>query len=137
MRPSHYCRSLLVLFVVCTIFGCGRSGPERFNVSGKVTFQGQPVPAGTISFLPDGGKGNKGPAGFAYIDNGYYDTSRRGKGTCGGAQIAVISGFSGKVVPGSEASNLGQQLFPAYRVNFELSPETTTKDFDVPASRRR
>ena len=31
---------------------CGPGGPEKASVSGKVTYQGKPVPKGTISFVP-------------------------------------------------------------------------------------
>jgi len=30
---------------------CGRSGPEMARVSGTVTYQGKPVPKGTVSFV--------------------------------------------------------------------------------------
>ena len=29
--------------------GCGKEGPKRYEISGKVTFNGAPLPAGTIS----------------------------------------------------------------------------------------
>ena len=38
--------------------GCGEAGPARYHVSGKVTFNGQPVPAGQIVFEPDPTAGN-------------------------------------------------------------------------------
>ena len=31
---------------------CGRTGPEMASVSGKVTYKGQPITQGTISFQP-------------------------------------------------------------------------------------
>ena len=37
--------------------GCGPGGPQKGSVSGKVTYKGQPVPKGTITFVataPDG-----------------------------------------------------------------------------------
>lgn len=30
--------------------GCGKSGPEKYPVTGKVTYQGQPVGEGTVQF---------------------------------------------------------------------------------------
>ena len=44
--------SLLVLAVAAA--GCGGDGANR--VSGKVTFNGKPLPAGKIYFTPDGAK---------------------------------------------------------------------------------
>lgn len=54
------------------IAGCGTAayeGPPRFAVSGKVTFNGEPVHGGTISFVPENDKNR--PAGGP-IENGAY-----------------------------------------------------------------
>lgn len=32
------------------VVGCGKSGPEKYPVTGKMTFQGQPVGEGTVQF---------------------------------------------------------------------------------------
>lgn len=43
---------------VCTFMllsGCGSSGPERVNVTGTVTFKGEPIENGAIEFIPTGG----------------------------------------------------------------------------------
>jgi hypothetical protein len=126
---------LAAILLACTMLGCGNRGASRFDVSGKVTFQGKLVPAGKILFLPDTEKGNSGPAGAAEIRDGVYNTAKKGKGTSGGPQLVVISGYDGKAVPGDEM-NIGKQLFPEYRTSVDLPRETTTKDFDVPAARR-
>ncbi|MCS7304108.1 MAG: hypothetical protein NZ602_03235 [Thermoguttaceae bacterium] len=36
--------------------GCGQKGPQTYPVSGTVTFDGQPIPEGRISFVPEDGK---------------------------------------------------------------------------------
>lgn len=41
--------TLLSAMLVCS--GCGPSGPTKHLVSGKVTFDGQPVPDGDIVFI--------------------------------------------------------------------------------------
>jgi hypothetical protein len=41
---------------LCT--GCGSSGPTRHEVTGAVTFDGQPVNDGVIQFLPQDGQGS-------------------------------------------------------------------------------
>jgi len=55
-RPSIF---VLVLAIVASLAapGCGRSGPELAPVSGKVTYNGKPVPRGTITFSTDDPKG--------------------------------------------------------------------------------
>lgn len=121
---------LLAMFCV-TGAGCGPGvdpGPERFDLSGKVTFKGSPLPAGKITFTPNG---IKGPAGFATIENGQYDTSSTGKGTVGGPHIVSIEGYDGKE---TEAKPFGDPIFAPHSEEMDLPKETTTKDFEVPAS---
>jgi hypothetical protein len=43
--------ALAAAAVALTPLGCGSSGPEMASVSGKVTYQGKPVPKGTIAFV--------------------------------------------------------------------------------------
>ena len=124
----------LALVTACLLIGCGRGdGPPRFDVSGKVTFGGQGVPAGRIQFQPDTSRGNQGPSGHAVITDGQYDTSLAGKGTVGGPHVVVISGFDGRPVPEAELAH-GRPLFPEHRTTAELPKAATTLDFDVPAT---
>jgi hypothetical protein len=57
--------------------GCS-SGPAVQHLSGKVTFNQQPVPAGRVFFLPDPTKANTGPGGFAEIKDGVFNTRTQG-----------------------------------------------------------
>jgi len=49
--------------------GCGQKGPASYPVFGTVTLDGQPIPEGRISFIPEGGKAapDSGP-----IQNGKF-----------------------------------------------------------------
>jgi hypothetical protein len=119
--------------------GCGQKG-GTYHVSGSVTFNGNPVPAGKIYFMPDNSKGNSGATGYANIVDGKYDTAADGgKATVGGAMIVRIEGFD----PSSQAPNdkkdtsgeeVAKTLFPTHQTTVDLPKEKTTKDFDVPAS---
>ena len=40
--------------------GCGSGLPERGKVTGKVTFNGKPVPEGTVTFYPQTGRSASG-----------------------------------------------------------------------------
>ena len=121
-----------VLVLSCLLSGCQKDdGPQRFDVSGKATFGGMPVPVGRIRFEPDAYQGNHGPAGFATIKHGEHNTQQTGRGTVGGRQIVVIIGFDGKTDPTKEMA-AGAPLFPEYRTTADLPQETTTVDFDVP-----
>src|SRR5207245_327431 len=86
---------------------------------GKVTFNGKPLPAGRIFFLPNAAKGNSGRGGFADIKDGAYDTRHKGGPTPGGALIVRIDGFDGKTTPDNP---VGQAQFLGYEVQVEVGP---------------
>ena len=114
--------------------GCGKDGMELHDVSGSVTFQGQPVPAGTVMFQPDASKGVSGPAGLAIIRDGKYDTSAEGgKGVVGGSHLVRIIGLDGKNV--DDMSPEGAPLFPDYEATVDLPKEDSVQDFEVPGKR--
>lgn len=135
------CSSLAVIFAGCG----GGDSVEAYHLSGKVTFDGKPIPTGQIYFMPDTNKGNSGPAGFAKITDGVYDTSLEGgKPQVGGAMIVKIEGMSsvdqsagGADDDSAEAEAMEevtlQALFPTFQMEAELPKEEDTKDFDVPA----
>jgi len=118
------------------LLGCGgKSGPTRYDLSGAATFQGKPIPYGTISFRPDTSRGNSGPGGFVQIREGQYETES-GKGTVGGPHVLTISGFAQLpgATPGAEGA---PQLFSPYEMKIDLPKEDTTRDIEVPVSPRR
>ena len=56
-RPCiNFTRCLCLLASLCCVScgGCGPSGPEQFALSGEVTYDGQPVPMGSVGFIPEG-----------------------------------------------------------------------------------
>lgn len=111
-------------------FGCGGdSGPRRYQVSGTVTFNGGPVPTGTVTFEPDVAQGNRGPAGYADIVNGRYTTHR---GAVGGPHVVKILGAKATTVETEDT-----ELFPAYRTTHDLPRKNCVVDFEVPASASR
>ncbi|MFM1904584.1 MAG: hypothetical protein RLZZ440_2484 [Planctomycetota bacterium] len=128
-----FVRIALVCAAVIAI-GCGSSGPVRYDVSGTVTFDGQPVPVGTITFVPV--SGNTGPGGSAGIEGGRFDTAATGKGPTGGPHVAIITGFDGKTVGGIEKVQEGSPLFIDYREEVDLPREKAVRDFTVPGSAR-
>ena len=67
---------------VLTLVGC--SEPKTAKVSGSVTFDGKPLPAGTISFLSEKG----GAAVVGAIDDGRYVIAQV---PIGPVQIAVVT----------------------------------------------
>jgi hypothetical protein len=114
------------------LVGCGGDGGNR--VSGKVTFKGEPVPAGTIYFKPDGAKGNSGQAGFAAISNGTYDTSAAGGQSAPmGAVIVEVEGIDPNPPQGVDADVTTTLLFSGFTKQIELPAGSSVQDIDVPA----
>jgi hypothetical protein len=125
------CAALVLLGSL--LLGCGNS--KLSHVSGKVTFQGQPVPAGKVYILPDGAKGNTGAAGFADIKDGAYDTRLPGgQAAPPGAVIFAVEGINPVPPPNASPDVTTTVLFPRYEVPGELTPSANTKDIEVPAT---
>ena len=115
-----------ILGCVCVLSGCfGEAGPQRYRVSGEITFDGKPVPHGEILFTPDSGQGNSGPQGIAMIQDGKFDTKgSRSPGVAGGAtvvQVAALADAKGK-------------LLCEYQFNIDLPKADSTQKIEIPAS---
>jgi hypothetical protein len=83
----------LVLAIVAAFFlhGCARSGPEMARVTGKVIYDGKPVPKGTISFLAVG-PGGRNATGTLAPDGSYtLQTEQPGDGAQLGEYRVAIS----------------------------------------------
>ncbi len=120
---------ILVALVLLVLVGCNdMDGPRRYRLSGSVTYDGKPVPAGIISLEPDTSLGNSGPGTLVEFTNGRYRTTR-GKGTVGGPHLVRIVGHDGKAI--SEMP-LGRCLFQEYRLQVDLPRHDAAYDFDVP-----
>ncbi|HET6573888.1 MAG TPA: hypothetical protein VFG68_09820 [Fimbriiglobus sp.] len=114
--------------VLALAAGCS-SEPPMAQVSGTVTFKGQPVPAGWISFTPDA---NKGTVRVCQIKDGVYDSSKEGQpGVYPGKNLVKIAGFDGNKVP---LWGQGKQIFNPVDDTFNVPSGTTTKDWVVPES---
>jgi hypothetical protein len=123
--------------LVCLLSGCG--GSDGYDVSGNVTFDGKPVPAGKIYFSPDGSKGNSGATGYATITGGKYDTADiDGRPTAGGAMTVRIEGWDPSAAGQQDKNDTSGEksfaaLFPSYETTAELAEANATQDFDIPA----
>lgn len=129
-------RLLTIAFGVTFLLGCGGGsgdGPERYDLSGEVTFKGEPVPTGYIQFYPDSEKGNSGPGTGAEIKKGRYSTPT-GKGVVGGPHVVEITGQDGVpiTVEGEGEISEGTELFPRYKTTVDLPKESGKQDFEVP-----
>lgn len=137
MYLSSICGSrlrVISLVTVCSlaiIAGCSKQEVKRFRAQGAVTFDGKPVPAGTVYFDPNAQKGNKGPQGFATIVDGKYDTNNGGQGHVGGAMKIRIVGLSASAKARTDDSPI-PPLFPEFVDAIDLKSADETRDFSVP-----
>lgn len=114
--------------------GCGpaNDGPTRYDVSGTVTYEGQPVLKGFIYFSPDTEQGNKGPGGGAPIDQGRFKTGQS-KGVVGGPHVVRVVGYDGvaTVVEGEQLAD-GKPLFTPYITTIDFPKKDHSVDIVVP-----
>src|SRR3954451_3750868 len=110
--------------------GCGKPAPKRYQLSGKITWAGKPIPAGMLYIEPDLAAGTNGLQGYAIIDKGEYDTRKGGQGHSGGKSVLRIFAGDGVV---SGGATMGKPLFPEWTWNDELPTVDATKDIDIPA----
>lgn len=117
-----------------SVLGCGSAvnDPRSNHVKGSVSFKGAPVVFGDIRFIPA-----SGPAGYAQIKDGKYDTSAEGgKGTVAGKHKVVINGFDGVAKPEAELPN-GEPLFPEFNAEVDIAAGGATEDFDVVVQKKQ
>ena len=122
---------LCLLLTVCLV-GCddAPAGPATFKVSGKVTFDGEPVPAGMVIFVKE--KGNVRVA--CAIEDGYYET-QDGKGHLGGKYSVQIDAKDGVK---TDVSFNGTPMWSSgWATEVDLSEASEKKDFDIPKSEVR
>jgi hypothetical protein len=127
------CRLAASAAILALAAGCSSSEQKKIPLSGKVTFKGQPVPAGYISFMPDASQGGKGEVRVVQIQDGVYDSSKeKDPGVYPGPTIIRIAGFDGKP---ERLYPQGKQIFNAYEIRDTLAGDS--RDFEVPASAAR
>jgi hypothetical protein len=111
--------------------GCGTKS-ETAQLSGKVTFKGQPVPAGWITFTPDVAAGGLGAVKSCQIKEGAYDTAQCSPpGLKPGVYFIRVAGFDGKKIP---LYAQGKQIFNPIDDKLTVATGSTTHDVVVPES---
>lgn len=103
--------------------GCGPGEEKVYRVSGTASFQGKPIPRGTVHFDPLDG----GPQGYAEIHNGRFDTAVAGKGVRGGEYGIRLQGFDGKE---AQEAPFGAALFNEHHEKRSLPAADSEQQFD-------
>ncbi len=80
---------------VMAVLGCGDDSglPQRYKISGKVTYKGEPVAHGTVNFLPTKPP-PEGRAATGDIKDGYYQLSTVGDNDgalAGDYKVAIVA----------------------------------------------
>jgi hypothetical protein len=119
--------SLLTLMAMSALLGCSNPDSGRASVSGKVTFDGEPVKTGQIEFEPQG----QGRFGIAQIVDGAYQMPSQQGPTSGKYTVRITanrpSGKPAQSMPeasGRPAGESYEQYIPAkYNERSELTVE--------------
>ena len=128
--------AILGLFV-CVPLGCGSGKPSGiYSVSGAITYDGKPIPRGSITFSPDAQKNNQGPGVTAEIKDGQYETFAD-KGTTGGPYILLVQAYDGIPVVSGEGGMdpIGKPLFAPVELQVDLPKKDATHDIEIPKRR--
>jgi hypothetical protein len=125
-------RATLAAVLVC-LTGCAED--KLYDVTGTVTHGGAPLPAGVVWFDPDPNHPGQPPQGYAYVKDGKFDTTDRGRGVKPGAYTVRVEGFDGK--PGNELP-LGKPLFTDFeeKREFAAAPGKIELDLSVPRAEK-
>jgi hypothetical protein len=128
LPTSKVATPLLAACVAITLFaGCGGPDSDRASISGKVTFDGEPVKTGQIAFEPQG----QGRFGIAQIVDGAYQMPPQQGPTPGKYTVRITAERpTGKQAPstpdasGRPAGESYEQYIPAkFNERSELSVE--------------
>lgn len=106
--------------------GCGRGGPERVVVSGQVTYRGESVKHGEISFIPI--KGTQAPMSAASIVNGRYDAGSNGGVPVGIHHIEIVAWHeltTANVPKGMPVGRIPRDLYLPAKYNTQSELEIT------------
>jgi hypothetical protein len=135
----HSTTSALCLLLLVSA-GCGRAdykGPQRFPLSGSVTYDGEPIDFGSISFLPaDGGQRVSG----GLIENGKYSVPEAQGANAGKHRVEIRwNKKTGKQKRDPDSGEMyddrKEALAPRFHADSELtadvSAKQTTFNFDL------
>lgn len=85
----------LITGLTLLLCGCG-GGDGLVDVSGTVSYKGKAVPKGMIWFDPAPSHANKPAQGFAFIEEGKFDSKQKGRGVAKGPYQVRVEAYDGK-----------------------------------------
>jgi hypothetical protein len=139
LNPRRAAVPVLVLFLAA-LSGCGYGKNDRVPVTGTVTFDGEPVEDGVITFVPQGGGGEVKKVG-ATIHGGKYALAADRGPLPGNYRVEVVwNKKTGKKVttPGDTGTTIDEtkQVIPPRfnrdtTLTAEIKPAANTVDYDL------
>lgn len=137
MRSAIFWMLCVSLAFLLPVAGCSKSGLDRVVVSGKVLYDGEPIPNGEIRFHPI--EGTKGPISGGAIVNGEYVAKGHGGVPVGTYRVNIEGYQPDKSLPPDEDGVYPRKQYvpEKYNVKSELKltvesgKQTQTRDFDL------
>lgn len=123
---------LIVLFFLIGLLGCGPGKPALTEISGTITFKGEPIPAGDISFTPDVSISNGELRMYMVKDGKFNSEETPESGLLPGKYKVRVNGYDGVQIPNFYS---GKQIFNAVEMEMDIAPgEKVAKDVVIPES---
>jgi hypothetical protein len=130
-------RAQALLFLLASsviLAGCGRGdGLTRYRVQGTVTFRGEPVKDGGISFEPTASVGEIAPTSYLKVTGGKYDALDQGP-VAGKYRVIVFGKDTAASHVDSDGVTHTEPLFEEYKFEVDIPPPNNTLNVEVPAS---
>ncbi len=108
--------------------GCGSSS-DRTGLEGTVTFAGELLPKGSITFLPQAG--TRGPAAGGNVEDGRFKIAREGGTFAGKFEVKITAtretGRKVKTLIGTVVDGQEQYLPTRYNRQSKLTAEVTAE----------
>jgi hypothetical protein len=125
--------AILCLVLCPALAGCGSAkykGAKQYPLAGEVTFEGEPIDVGSISFIPESGKGR--PSG-GVITDGKYDVPEEMGANAGKYRVEIRwLKRTGKKLKDAESGEMYDERREALpdklHTNSELSVEVPLPD---------
>jgi len=112
------------MFAILLLTGCGRSGPERVDVTGTFSYDGKPVAEGALELIPK--PGTNAPAQPITVRDGKFSAKGEYGVLVGDYQVIFHSYKVGAVTSSEqkdESGKVADDVLPAFRPNIELLPK--------------
>lgn len=126
MARIKYRHGAVIAFALF-VTSCG-SGNGRQELEGSVTYQGKPLPYGTVTFEPDKSMGQNAVQASGEVVDGRLKTTP-GFGARPGPHVALVTGYDRAPTDNGPAP---RELFVNVSVPVVVEPGSKTVNLDVP-----